>query len=241
MELGRTKKILLAVIILILVAAAGAFIYFNDFYHSEELVNKYLESGGNVSVTHIEEGYYFKGQNNSDTAMIFYPGAKVEYTAYAPMMYEMAENGIDCFLIEMPFNMAFFGADKASSIIDNYTYSNYYVSGHSLGGVVASSFANENANKVKGVVLFAAYPSSKMDDKLKLLSIYGSDDGVLNMESYNENKKNWPDESEEFVIKGANHEGFAYYGAQDGDNNASITPEKQQDIAIQKILEFTQH
>ena len=28
MELGRTKKILLAVIILILVAAAGAFIYF---------------------------------------------------------------------------------------------------------------------------------------------------------------------------------------------------------------------
>ena len=222
MELGRTKKILLAVIILILVAAAGAFIYFNDFYHSEELVNEYLESGGNVSVAHIEEGYYFKGQNNSDTAMIFYPGAKVEYTAYAPMMYEMAENGIDCFLIEMPFNMAFFGADKASSIIDNYTYSNYYVSGHSLGGVVASSFANENANKVKGVVLFAAYPSSKMDDKLKLLSIYGSDDGVLNMESYNENKKNWPDESEEFVIKGANHEGFAYYGAQDGDNNASI-------------------
>ena len=238
-KLSRTKKILLAVVILLLIAAAGAFVYFNDFYHSETFVNEYLESGDNVSVTHIEEGYYFKGRNSSDTAIIFYPGAKVEYTAYAPMMYELAENGRDCFLIEMPLNMAFFGADKASAIIDNYNYSNYYLSGHSLGGVVASSFANENADKVKGVILFAAYPISKMDDKLKLLSIYGSDDGVLNMESYNENKNNWPEKSEEFVIEGANHGGFAYYGSQDGDNNASISPEEQQNISIQKILEFT--
>lgn len=238
MELSRTKKILLAVVILLLVAAAGSFVYFNDYYHSEDAVDKYLQNGTDVSVIHIDEGYYFKGKNNSSTALIFYPGAKVEYDSYAPMMHGLAENGIDCFLLEMPLNMAFFGADKASSIIENYDYSNYYLSGHSLGGVVASSFANENADKVKGVVLFASYPSSKMDDELKLLSIYGSDDGVLNLEAYGENKVNWPRESEEYVIEGANHAGFAYYGAQEGDNNASITPEEQQEIAIHKILEF---
>lgn len=240
MELSRTKKILLAIVILLLVALSGSFIYFNDYYHSGSEVESYLQSGENVSVIHIDEGYYFKGKNNNGTALIFYPGAKVEFTAYAPMMYELAENGCDCFLLEMPLNMAFFGADKASSIIEDYNYSSYYLSGHSLGGVVASSFANENANKVKGVVLFAAYPSSKMDDNLKLLSIYGNDDGVLNMKSYDEGRSNWPEESEELVIGGANHAGFAYYGHQDGDNNASITPEVQQDIAIQKILEFTQ-
>ena len=237
MRLGRTGKILLVLAVLLLLAASGAFLYFNDFHHSEDVVNEYLQSGDNVSIIHIDEGYYFKGRS-SDTAVIFYPGAKVEYSAYAPMMYGLAENGVDCFLIEMPLNMAFFGADKASLIIENYNYSNYYLSGHSLGGVVASSFANENADKVRGVILFASYPSSKMDDRLRLLSIYGSEDGVLNMESYDENMNNWPEESEEYVIKGANHAGFAYYGYQEGDNNASISPKEQQDTAIERILEF---
>ena len=37
---------------------------------------------------------------------IFYPGGKVEYTAYIPLMQACAEEGILCVLVEMPFNLA---------------------------------------------------------------------------------------------------------------------------------------
>ena len=53
MELSRTKKILLAIVILLLVALSGSFIYFNDYYHSGSEVESYLQSGENVSVIHI--------------------------------------------------------------------------------------------------------------------------------------------------------------------------------------------
>lgn len=37
--------------------------------------------------------------------LIFYPGGKVEHTAYAPLLYACAEKGILCALIEMPGNV----------------------------------------------------------------------------------------------------------------------------------------
>ena len=42
----------------------------------------------------------------------------------------------------------------------------------------------------------------------------------------------------EFVIEGGNHEQFAYYGAQEGDYLASITPRDQQGQTESVILEF---
>ena len=37
---------------------------------------------------------------------IFYPGGKVGYTAYAPLILALAEQDILCVLLEMPFNLA---------------------------------------------------------------------------------------------------------------------------------------
>lgn len=74
-------------------------------------------------------------------ALIFYHGAKVEYTAYVLLMYELAENGMDVFIIKMPCNMAFFGVNKADDIFSEYSYAHMYLGGHSLGGVAAAIYA----------------------------------------------------------------------------------------------------
>ncbi|MCC8044787.1 MAG: alpha/beta hydrolase, partial [Clostridiales bacterium] len=59
--------------------------YASDYYRADAEVADYLESSGNVEVVEIDERLYFDGAGE-DSAIIFYPGAKVEYTAYAPLM-----------------------------------------------------------------------------------------------------------------------------------------------------------
>lgn len=70
-----------------------------------------------------------------------------------------------------------------------------------------------------------------------VLSIYGSEDKVLNIEKYNDSKS-LMDNLTEIIIKGGNHAQIGNYGPQDGDGIAKITPEKQQDKIRKAILEF---
>ena len=83
----------------------------------------------------------FLDGSGTNHALIFYPGAKVEYTAYVPLFYELAAQGLDCFVVKMPGNMAILGMNKAEDIMAEYDYESWYLSGHSLGGAMAANFA----------------------------------------------------------------------------------------------------
>ena len=105
--------------------------YFSNYYHAEEECKTYLVSTDSVKVLDNDSYYFFDGPGNTD-ALIFYQGAKVEAEAYAKFLNRISEKGVDTFLIKMPFNFAFFGTQKADEVINNYSYDNYYIAGHSL-------------------------------------------------------------------------------------------------------------
>lgn len=50
----------------------------------------------------------------------------MEYTAYLPLMYGLAEQGMDCFLIKMPCNLAFLGQNKVGNVMGSYKYERWY-------------------------------------------------------------------------------------------------------------------
>ncbi len=227
------KKIKIVIVIVIALILAYGIYYFTEYHHAEKTATDLLNGTDNVSVEKIDKGLSVDGPGN-DTALIFYPGAKNEYTAYLPLFVELAEKGVDCYLIQMPLNFAVFGQDSADSVISSTNYTHYLLAGHSLGGVSASAYAT-HSNNTDGVVLLAAYPTEEINKPV--LSIYGSDDGILNMESY---KKALPLMSNmtEYVIQGGNHAQFAYYGVQEGDNPAKISHQDQQTQTVDKILEF---
>lgn len=230
----KKRYIILAIIIILLLVILSFGIYYiNDYYHADDNVNKYLKGTKDVKVINTTNGLLLDG-NGNDTALIFYPGAKVEYTSYIPMLMELSESGIDCYLVEMPFNLAFFGQDSADEIIDSGNYSHYFIAGHSLGGVVASSYVNQT-NKSDGLILFASYPTEKIEKPV--LSIYGSEDKVFNIDSYNEAKPLMSNLTE-IVIKGGNHGQVGNYGNQSDDGQASITWQKQQDESVKEIIDF---
>ncbi len=230
--------------------------YASDYYRADMTATAALNGSEKVQVVKVSDKtngsvILFDGEGD-DTALIFYPGAKVEYTAYAPMMLELAEGGIDCFIVEMPYNMAIFGLNSADKLIDKYSsaanasdsgindgkpYTHWYIGGHSLGGAMASSYAAKHTDNLDGLMLFAAYPTASLDaDGFKVISIYGSEDGVLNRDKYNDSLKYMPADFNELVIEGGNHAGFGSYGAQAGDGEATISREKQWIQTADEIL-----
>lgn len=239
MKAKKKAKIVAGVVFGVCLALLGFCIwYVNDYYHAESCVMSYLKSGDSVTVT-VEDDVVFLDGTGTEHAMIFYPGAKVEYTAYVPMLYKLAEQGVDCFAVKMPGNLAILGSNKAEDIMEAYSYENWYLSGHSLGGAMAAGFAAEHSEKLAGLVLLAAYPTDSLTESgLRVLSVYGSEDKVLNMENLTEGRTLMPLSYDELVIEGGNHAWFAYYGEQAGDGMASITKEAQQEATVKSIVDM---
>ena len=176
----------------------------------------------------------------AETGLIFYPGGKVEYTAYAPLMRALADNGVLGVLVRMPLNLAVLNMNAANSIPEQYPQiKHWYIGGHSLGGSMAASHAAKNASNYDGLALLASYSTVDLSTSgLSVISIYGSEDGVLNMEKYAEYKSNLPAAFEERIIEGGCHAGFGGYGPQDGDGVPTITGEEQIAETVRLLTAF---
>ncbi len=230
------KKIIWIAAAAVVIALLAAFlIYAETYYHAEPAAEEALQTNESVSVTKTDYGWFFDGPSE-DNLLVFYPGAKVEETAYAPILRSLAGQGMDACLVKMPFRFAFFGMNRADDILPLYAHQNRYIGGHSLGGAMAANYAAKHSEKLNGVILLAAYPMKQLDDRLRLISIYGSEDGVLNMEKVQEGRAYAPHAYTEYVIEGGNHAQFGYYGTQKGDGTPFISRDEQQERTVEHIV-----
>ena len=232
MKKKRLWIIPFAVLVLLAVLFLG---YTGQYYRADGTAEQALASEDSVTVEHTDYGWFFDGPSETD-ALVFYPGAKVEETAYAPLLHRLAGEGMDVCLVRMPFRLAVFGQDRAADVLDRYSYDRWYIGGHSLGGAMASGYASKHGDALDGVILLASYTVKELEDGLNTVLIYGSEDGVLNMDSYEKSRPNLPENAVEHVIQGGNHAQFGSYGKQKGDGEASISPEKQIKETISVIL-----
>jgi hypothetical protein len=211
-------------------------IYAEQYYHSDKAVYSLLMSDEAVAVEKTEYGWIFDGPSEDD-ALIFYPGGKVEETAYAPLLHHLAGQGMDVCLVKMPFRLAVFGVNKADSVMKQHDYAHWYMGGHSLGGAMAAIYAASHSEKLSGVYMLAAYPSKPLGENTRNIIIYGSEDGVLNMEKLEKAHRYLSGDSATYVIEGGNHAQFGNYGIQDGDGDALISAQEQQRMAVEFILQ----
>ena len=228
-------RILVPLFALIDVLVIAFLLWASAYYHADDTAVKAMQSDGVVTVEQTKSGWLFDGPSD-DKALIFYPGAKVDAKAYAPLLVRLAEKEMDVYLVKMPLNLAFFGIGRAGEIVEDSAYEQYYISGHSLGGAMAAYYAAEHVSDFKGMILFAAYPTQ--ETAIDTLVIYGSEDGVLNMARIAEAPKLVSGNYSEVVIDGGNHAQFGNYGKQKGDGEADISAEEQQTQTIQAIRKF---
>ena len=212
--------------------------YAADYYHADDIAAA-MSSAADVTVEQKGNILAFIPER-AETGLIFYPGGKVEYTAYAPLMRALADNGVLGVLVRMPLNLAVLDMNAANGIPEQYPQiKHWYIGGHSLGGSMAASHAARNASAYEGLVLLASYSTADLSTSdLPVISIYGSEDGVLNMEKYAEYKRNLPAAFEEHIIEGACHAGFGSYGPQDGDGVPTMTGEEQVAETVRLLTVF---
>lgn len=237
----RIKRCCLSAAIAVFVLAIACFLYINDYYRAAEPASVAMQSTSAVSVSEPENRQLVFSPTQPQAGLIFYPGGKVEYTAYAPLMRTLAENGILCVLIEMPGNLAVLDMDAADGIQEQFpNISNWYIGGHSLGGSMAASYVADHTDLYDGLVLLASYSTADLNSAdLKVLSIYGSNDTVLNAKKYADYFLNLPKTTTEVIIDGGCHAFFGSYGVQKGDGTPSITEEEQIAQTVSAILSFT--
>ena len=214
MEKKRKKWFWSIPIFVILMFCSVFLVYTEQYYHADAAAFDALRSDDTVKVQQTDYGWFFDGPSETD-AMIFYPGAKVEETAYAPLLHYLAGQGMDVCLVKMPFRLAVFGANKADHVMKQHDYVHWYIGGHSFGGTVAANYAAEHSSQLSGVFMLAAYPSKQLDENTQAIIIYGSEDGVLNMAKLAAADQYLPDSGKQYMIEGGNHAQFGNYGAQD--------------------------
>ena len=215
-------------------------IYFSSCSYSAQI--NYEELLANAPGVNIQNdgSTLVVSSDDAENAIIFYPGGFVNYEAYLPLMVEIAKKNIKCFLVQMPSDLAIFYINAADRYFVNYPeVKNWYIGGHSLGGAMAAKYISENSSKCKGLILLAAYSTEDLTGSgLKVLSLYGSNDGVLNKENYNKYLSNLPSDATEHIIQGGNHSQFASYGFQKGDGTAEISAQEQWQEAASYIEEL---
>jgi dienelactone hydrolase len=231
--------ILLALIIL---GSAGFVIWAETPSQPRQAALAALKSDDEVIVTDTSKYLTFEPANAAaTTGLIFYPGGHVDYRAYAPILHQIAAEGILVMLVPVRLNLAFFDIEAGAPVLTDFPQIKVWVAGgHSLGGVASALFA-ANHPEIRGIVFWASYPA---DDKLKnsgikVLSIYGTNDGGLDNGAKIEQYKAFePADTQFVVIQGGNHGQFADYGPQPGDKPATISPQEQWQQTAAATVEF---
>ena len=234
----RKRSIITISAILALAILVGACaIYLGDYYHADqEAIGKFLPEG--TMWDEEPDGTIVFEPEGATTGLIVYPGGKVEHRAYIPLMQACAQQGILCVLVEMPFNLAVLDINAADGIQEQYPQiEHWYIGGHSLGGSMAASYLEKNVEDFEGLILLGSYSTADLSESdLEVLSIFGSEDKVMNREKYEKNKMNLPEGFTEVIIEGGCHAYFGMYGLQDGDGTPAISNEDQIYMTVEHIL-----
>ena len=245
---SKSEKNVIIVMVIVAIIAFAVFawtLYANDYYEATAEARKAMLGTDTIEVVE-KDGYYVFSKKLTSSywgtgegeGIIFYPGGKVDEKAYAPMLLELAKEGYEVYLVQMPAKLAIFGMNAAEDIMEEAAHiEEWTMMGHSLGGAMAASFSASHDDEVEKLVLLAAYSTEDLTEKeIDVFSFYGTEDKVLNMEKYEEYYSNLPEDVIEEIIEGGNHANYAHYGAQEGDGEASITRDEQQECVLDIFL-----
>jgi len=212
----------LAAALLLLAVIAGA-AYVGDNYDASDAARTAMQHG-----VHYGHAQAFVPEEIR-AGLIFYPGGKVDHAAYAPLMLALRDRGILSLLVDMPLDLAVLDMKAADGLRQLYPQvERWMIGGHSLGGAMAASYLSDHTDEYDALVLLGAYSTADLSrTNLSVLSVYGTQDGVLNREKYEKCRGNYPQQFVEVVIEGGCHAYFGDYGEQKGDGAASISREAQ--------------
>jgi pimeloyl-ACP methyl ester carboxylesterase len=227
------KRLLLGLLAVTVISTLGFVLWAETVAQPTDIALQALNSDSQVTVTQ-HDGYitFEPAAQRTTIGFIFYPGGRVDYRAYAPVLRKIAEQGYFVALPKVKLNLAFFDVNVADKVIaENPQIDRWAIGGHSLGGVAAALYTKNHLDTIRAIAFWASYPAddSLKDTNILVTSIYGTNDGLSTGGKIEESKALLPAHTKYVAINGGNHGQFGSYGEQSGDNPASISAEEQWD------------
>ena len=233
-------RVLVAILIVLLIAVVALLVWARTgLMQAEEAPWEPVRSDPNLSVHEDDTAIVLRPAQDEPAGMglAFYPGAKVEATAYASRLPGVvAQGGMTVVIIKPWLDLALF--DRRD--LDTFTQQapeigSWIVGGHSLGGVRACQLAGD-----ADALLLGSYCASDVAGDIPALSLSGSEDGLSTPQKIAEAADRLPEQARTVEIDGANHAGFGDYGPQDGDGRAVISDEEMAEAVTSHTLDFAE-
>ena len=174
--------------------------------------------------------------NSPTVGVVFYPGARIDHTAYAATWAPVVEaTGVAVFVPRMPFNLAPFAADRIESIrAANPAIDTWLLGGHSMGGFAALDFVTDHPGaELAGLVLWASAGPPRTDPSaidVPTLTVAGELDDVIPLDAIERSEERFAAVGELVVVPGMTHSQFGRYradavvdGRSDEDTQADLT------------------
>lgn len=236
--MSRNRIVLISVLAVLVLLAGSCVMVVIGSYHAAPEAAAAMVSQNGVTVTQPLDSVILFAADGATSGVVFYPGGLVDFDAYVPMCRAIADHGVSAALVRMPGNFAFMDMDAAlrvPALLPEVEH--WYIAGHSLGGVMGGSCAAKHPERFDGVILLASYVTDNLTST-RVLSVYGTQDGVLNHNRYAQYRANLPADLTEVVIPGGCHSFFGNYGMQKGDGTPTLTRDMQQLLTAEAIAAF---
>jgi fermentation-respiration switch protein FrsA (DUF1100 family) len=240
----KRLKIVLVVLLIVSVVLVGFIVWAETPPIPMQEAFNAMQSDSNVTVTNARWLTFQPNSANYTVGFIFYPGGRVDYRSYAPLAHAIAQEGYLAIIVPMPLNLAVLAVNSANDVIAAYpNITSWAIGGHSLGGSMAAQYIHDNPNRIKGLVLLAAYPPSGDDLSkfdLAVTTIHGTNDGLVSAKQIDDSLNQLPSSTVRVEIVGGNHAQFGWYGSQSGDNQATLSREQQQNQTTNATAQLLQ-
>jgi hypothetical protein len=181
------------------------------------------------------------GDPNWEQGFIFFGKDFVSADAYIPLLSAIAGKGIFAVQVMPGIGVSGLAANEAQNAVAYYpNVKEWFVGGHASGALTANGCMLRNPSDYSGLVLIASHADTDLThlDK-KALAIFGTEDKIMNMTTYEQSKNLLPKEGFiEYKVKGGNHSFFGMYGLEEGDGTATIANSRQVLIGAEIIGKF---
>ncbi len=226
--------------LLITVAVVGSMIYLRPFSASPDAM---VAMGGSPKVAVEDAATSITVTPANDvysTGLIFQPGARVDPRAYVPILSDIAEQGYLVVIVKQPFDIGFAAVNAPAGVIEDHPEIDHWaVGGHSLGGVAASTSAENRESGIERLLLWASYPlGSLADTDLVVTSISATQDGLATPADIEESRAKLPPQTTYVPVEGAVHAFFGDYGEQPGDGMPTVPRADAQQQIVDASVEL---
>jgi hypothetical protein len=226
--LRRVRIAAVAVLLVVVLVVVGVLVWANIVMQGDRARAVDAWTDPAVTITSTDHSIVIAPtESASATGLVFIPGAKVDPYAYMFTLTGIVEeSGVTVVITRPTLNLAFFDLRPLETFTaDAPDITDWYVGGHSLGGVKACMLAD--SPEVAGLVLFGSYCANDLSDSgLDVLSIAGERDGLSTPAKIADARPELPADASLVEIPGLNHAGFGSYGEQPGDLSSPLSAEQ---------------